>query len=399
MVKGSVRLGFIIGKYGDDPIKYNKAEFKEVPKKYKLDGVLSVDAAIPWYISKHWDVEVDIILPSEITLRRLKSNDINFLTGYDLITEFNEDIVRYRKIKKIFENPSAKIWPRWKTQNFIYNKGDYAAYLGRKGIPVAPSIQVKKKLSDTGIKRLVNKLHKTGWNAVIAKPELSAWSIGIERIPMEEITFHRMKAYFNEYRDYPRFIFQEALRGFAKKWEIRLFYFNGKFKYAIGNKAAIATGYDEIVTPNPPAADLKRVVKIGNRIMKLFPKTTIRGKKIEPSMVRMDFGCCLNNTLNSKDYFLNEIENQAANYFARHVKFDMVPEYSKLYINTAEKVLGTKIQVVGKQNKGSKRRRRRSRKRSSLKSKRLRRSSRIRSKKRRSRRRKRSSRRRYRKAR
>ena len=66
---------------------------------------------------------------------------------------------------------------------------------------------------------------------------------------------------------------------------------------------------DEIVASNPPAADLKRVVKIGNKVMKLFPKTKIRGKKIEPAMIRMDFGCCLNNSLNGKDYFHNEIEN------------------------------------------------------------------------------------------
>ena len=63
----------------------------------------------------------------------------------------------------------------FKTQDFIYNKGDYAAYFGKKGIPVAPAIQVKKKLTDPEIKRLVTKLKKTGWNSLIAKPELSAW--------------------------------------------------------------------------------------------------------------------------------------------------------------------------------------------------------------------------------
>ena len=63
---------------------------------------------------------------------------------YDLITEFNQDTKRYIKIKKIFENKNSKIWPSWKTQNFIYNKGDYATYLRKKGIPVAPAIQVKK---------------------------------------------------------------------------------------------------------------------------------------------------------------------------------------------------------------------------------------------------------------
>ena len=124
--------------------------YKDIPKKYKSDGDVNVDAAIPWYISKHWDVEVDIILPDDISASRLKRNDLNILVGYDLITEFNDNPARYRKIKKLFQNPSSNIWPRWKIQNFIYNKGDYAAYLGRKGIPVAPSIQVKKKLNDSG---------------------------------------------------------------------------------------------------------------------------------------------------------------------------------------------------------------------------------------------------------
>jgi hypothetical protein len=47
--------------------------------------------------------------------------------------------------------------------------------------------------------------------------------------------------------------------------------------------------------------------------------------------------------LNSKDYFLNEIENQAANYFTKHLKFDVVPDYGKAFIKTTEQVLNRKI--------------------------------------------------------
>ena len=71
-----------------------------------------------------------------------------------------------------------------------------------------------------GIKRLVAKIHRTGWDSIIIKPELSAWSFGIERIPMEEVTFSKIKSYLRENKDYPRFIIQEALRGLLK---------NGKF--------------------------------------------------------------------------------------------------------------------------------------------------------------------------
>ena len=45
------------------------------------------------------------------------------------------------------------------------------------------------------------------------------------------------------------------------------------------------------------------------------------GKRIPPVMVRMDFGCCLGNTLNKNKYFLNEMENQACNYFATSNKY------------------------------------------------------------------------------
>jgi len=140
-----VRLGFIVGKdTDDDNIKYNKNFYKSLKYEYLNDGNVNVDYAIPYYISKKWNVDVDVIVPEEITLQRLKQNDINFLLGYDLVTEFNNDPVQYKKIKKIFELASSKVWPRWKTQNFIYNKGDYAKFLEKNNIPVAPSIQVKR---------------------------------------------------------------------------------------------------------------------------------------------------------------------------------------------------------------------------------------------------------------
>jgi len=360
-----VKIGFIYGKEEDDDnIKYNKAFYKSLKNKYLNGNNVNVDVAIPYYISQKYDVEVDIIGPNDITMNRLKQNDINFLIGYDLVTEFNSDTIRYRKIRKIFESASSKVWPRWKTQNFIYNKGDYAKYLEKKGIPVAPAVQVKKiPKTQKEFETLFKKLKKTDWESIIAKPELSGWSIGIEKIDLQDLSVKRLKKYFKDYRDYPRFIFQQALRGFAKKWEIRLFYLNGKFKYAIGNKAAIATGKDETVTHNPPKKDLDRVIKIGNKIMKLFPKTIIKGKKVEPTMVRMDFGCCLNNSLDSKDYFLNEIENQAANYFAKHVRLDLVPEYSKAFIKTTEQVMGKKIKLQRSKSLRARRSRRKSVKR------------------------------------
>lgn len=63
------------------------------------------------------------------------------------------------------------------------------------------------------------------------------------------------------------------------------------------------------------------------------------GKEIPLSLVRTDIGCSegpVNDTgyswdPNKKTFFLNEIEHGGCNYFRQHLKFDIIPLYSKLY--------------------------------------------------------------------
>ena len=239
-----MRLGFIVGK-DDDTVPRNRKALKDIPKKYLVDGKLNIDVAVPFILkSKYPDVEIDIIKGHEITLKRLKQNDVNFLIGMDLINLWHEDSKRYKKVKRIFKNPKSKIIPNWKLQNFIYQKGDYSKKFEKNGIPVAPAILVKKKRN---VKTVINQIKRRGWKSFIIKPYLSAFSIGFEKLNTEDVINDPkiLKTYFKENKDFPGFIIQEALRGFSKFWEVRVFFINGKFSYAIGNKAAVATGHKE----------------------------------------------------------------------------------------------------------------------------------------------------------
>ena len=141
-----IRIGWIIGKDNDlveDP-KYvgDQSLYKDVPKIYRVSretneylledeeagpetGAVHVDVAIPWYIQKKYDdIECDLILPDDITLERLQSNDVNFIIGYDLINCYFESEDRVKKVGHALKN-CGNIWPTYEFQEHIYMKYGY----------------------------------------------------------------------------------------------------------------------------------------------------------------------------------------------------------------------------------------------------------------------------------
>ena len=66
-----MKIGFIVGK--DDEIYDDDYLYNMTPKKYLKYGELNTDVAIAMTIKNGYpDIIVDIILPKEITLERLK---------------------------------------------------------------------------------------------------------------------------------------------------------------------------------------------------------------------------------------------------------------------------------------------------------------------------------------
>ena len=54
---------------------------------------------------------------------------------------------------------------------------------------------------------------------------------------------------------------------------------------------------------------------MGKKVMDNYPKTYVNGKVSKPLFLRIDFGCCLGNTMDGSSYFLNEVEYAGCGVF------------------------------------------------------------------------------------
>ena len=85
-----MKVGIICGKTSEEYL--NKSFAKKIPKKYKLNNVVNTDVALAYIMKERFpDIQVDIIMPKDITNHRLRKNDINIPIGYDVINAVNDD--------------------------------------------------------------------------------------------------------------------------------------------------------------------------------------------------------------------------------------------------------------------------------------------------------------------
>ena len=146
-----MRIGFIVGK---DDGSYNDDFLYDItPRKYLQYDNLNTDVAICMVIKQSFpNVTVDIILPKEISLDRLKKNNVNFILGYDCINQIlGEPYVRkfagkggYKKIHSIYSNKSAKVFPPIEFLEFIWSKDKYLETMHKKKVPITPTITIEK---------------------------------------------------------------------------------------------------------------------------------------------------------------------------------------------------------------------------------------------------------------
>merc|ERR1739844_507170 len=146
------------------------------------------------------------------------------------------------------------------------------------------------------------------------------------------------------------YIVQEGIDGFTRNWETRCFWFNGKFLYAIANKAAVSSrdGKEHIVTGDDiPKEFLENAKRIGAQAIKVLPQLeTAGGRAVKNIMVRTDIGCSDSQVYdrdttwdpNKRTFFLNEIEPSSTTYFTRWLKFDTIPTWARLYAQKAREI-------------------------------------------------------------
>ena len=341
-----MKIGFIVGK--NEEVYDDKILKKSTPKKYLVNDALNSDVAIAMTIKLSYpDIYVDIILPNEISKTRLKSNDVNFILGYDCINAINSDpYVRKfstlngaKILEDIYSSNSCKVFPPINHLRFIWDKKVYLTKLHQNNVLISPSIFFKKNNNPLN---LLNQIKKYKWEYFIIKPIGGTTAYGFQKFNIKEILKEPLplQQYFIENNDfYNEYIIQRYISGFRKYGEIKMFWINKKFSYAVNT---IDRGEDNYkVKLIKDKSVLEECKNIGQKAVDLVEPITVNGIEVEPVLLRTDFTCCLNNDETKKKYFLNEIEHEDAGSYINfdNVNYPYVPVMADTFVKKTEELI------------------------------------------------------------
>lgn len=330
-----LRVGFLLAK-DNDPVVVG-TEAKDMPKKYLLEtengwgGGYHADSGTAWRVKQLFpNIKVDLITPKDVSLERLKKNDVNFLVGYDLVCAQLEDPSKGMKSKAAQRAEKAlkygKCFPEWNLQNFVYNKMTYMNVCAKAGVPVLPTIYIRPNPDVTKLQR---DIRARGWARFIIKPELAAWNAGFFSAYVSELADGTLlKNYFKENGNFPGYLCQEFLE--SKEFpgqsfsEIRTWWLDGQFSHAAETTSEDEKkGIDGIVIP-PDKFLLEQAVRIGQLVMgKVLELSKFDKKCVAPVLMRFDIGFTALPVKGLKatkgtTFWLNEIENVACNWLTRY---------------------------------------------------------------------------------
>ena len=350
-----MKIGFIVGK--NNEIYHNPGLKKITPKKYLTDcydkgwkkNTLQIDVAIAMTIKTRFPgIKVDIILPKEISLSRLQKNDINYIMGYDYVSVLIEEpyVAKFdghpEKLLEIYKNPKSNIFPPYSHQDLIWNKKKYLTKFKNAGIPINPTIFVKGSVN---IPKLLAQISSYKWNEFIVKPIGGCEGRGCGFFVTKDMIAQPtklMEYFLEEAQTYEEFLVQRLTEGFKKYGEVKSFWIDGEFRYAINTKE-VPWG-DSITKIETDKKVLDKCKSIGEKVIKAIPKSKFNGKKSDPVMTRIDMVCCLNNKPKSSyEYYLNEIEEGgiAGTYTnTKGVDYPIVELLADAYVRKAVQLIG-----------------------------------------------------------
>jgi glutathione synthase/RimK-type ligase-like ATP-grasp enzyme len=341
-----MKIGIICGKTSEEYL--NKNITKIIPKKYQINRAIHTDVALAYIMKTSFpEVEIDIIMPKDISDSRFKKNDINIPIGYDIINAINDDppVKKFtgksgiEKLDKIYNNKKNKIFPSYEFMSFIWDKKKYLQVLHKHKIPISPTIFIKDNVNH---KKLISQIHSKRWKHFIIKPIGGTTSYGVGKFETTRCLSDNniLQEYFLENNEfYSEYLVQELITGFFDYGEIKSFWIDGKFSYAVNILDRGEDDYtvEEIIDEKV----LKEIVKIGEKVVSVIPKVSFNHKKVLPAMIRIDFSCCLSNKkYGPKNYFVNEIESDIAGTYInfKNVKYPMLEVLADTYIKKAKEL-------------------------------------------------------------
>ena len=339
----------------------NKKKYKKhiINKKF-----IPADVAIGVFIETHYpEVKVDYISPDDISTRRFKKNDLNFVIIYDLLESFHlSDKSKFEKYKLALKN-SNNVYPPYDYQKFINNKCMYYKYLADKKIPVAPTYCITKEKwysrnPDKYISNLITKFKSNKWSSIIAKPVYGQESIDFAKFtscPLKKDSLlckkNKMMKYFG--RTIPKYksmVIQEYIPGFDKdNPEIRTYFINGKYMYSIVTTSKrVGAPIQEGGTFKIPDKNFNYIKRLAKRVMKSLPKLDLPGNLKNPILTRIDIGSGLEGV--PMTYFVNEVEFVPSLYIEEldPIKTPVIDRISKTLVKVAEEYSVRKLPIKTK---------------------------------------------------
>lgn len=279
-------------------------------KKY-TSADISMGKYIEWNFK---NVDVDYIKPEDISIKRFKTNDLNFMLIYDLLESFHVDS------KKVFDNfkntieKSNNIYPPKNMQKFINDKNCYITHLTKmKEKDMIPSYCIysdmfKKKGIEWACKE-VEKMSKKWGGRFIGKPIYGQESIDFKKF--ENCEDSGLKEYMRRcFKKYPGILFQKYIEGFDRNlMECRVYFIDGKYRYTV------ITAGDRVSFPKKEQGYTalkchKKVIDKAKRVIKKIPPFKIQGIEVPKVFIRVDVatnkGC--------PPYLVNELEFFASLY-------------------------------------------------------------------------------------
>ena len=335
--------------------KYSAYVIKKKNKIFVPD-----DVAIGLYLeAKYPGIIIDYITPDQITTRRFKKNDINFIIIYDLLEAFHLSDKKHFNTFKNALKKSNNVYPPYEYQKFINNKCQYYKYLSKKNIPVAPTHCITKEKwysrnPDLYVSNLLNKVKNNKWESIIAKPVYGQESIDFAKfMKCSDNKLECRKKNLIKYLDvrmpkYKSIVIQEYIPGFDKNNpEIRTFFINGVFRYSIVTHSR-TNGIQPVQEGGSykmPNENYSEVRKLSQTVMDSLPKLDLPGKLRNPIVTRIDIGSGLVGA--PMGYFVNEVEFVPSLYVEQidNTKFPVLQEISESLLNVAQEYYSAQLPV------------------------------------------------------
>ena len=304
------------------------------------DGIygLGSDIGTAYYIQKFSKHNVEILTKKDISLSVF--NQYDFVIGlYDpyYYTNQTKDSKSYKIYNDIIKKTTATFLQPLSLQKFVLNKKLYTETLKSVGLPVMDTITVQIK-DNMNTENIINKINKqcSAWNTTefITKPQPGGFGIGFKKWDLTKVLKNstKFKSYLKKIEkqvriEKPLLLIQKFASEFEKYYEVRTYWLNGKYSHSLGtiiDPASLGVdGFEKIKFAYPQKEynlkEFKKHDELPEKIDdKLITNLKKMGRKVienlpkeptgVPFLLRIDFGCCLDNSNLCRDYFINEIE-------------------------------------------------------------------------------------------